>query len=393
MDANCEVQAYELLYRPTRSDSYDGTHGDHATSRVLANAFMTIGLEALTAGRPAYVNFTAQGLLDDYPTLLPPEQLVIEVLETVVPDDAVVAACRALKERGFRLAMDDLVELSPGYEALHDLADVLKVDWRRTSPEARRHLARQAGGRTLLAEKVETHEEFEEAKALGYHLFQGYFLSRPLLVTAQDVPTFKQNQLRLLREVRRPELDLSSLEAVIAAEVSLSYKLLKYLNSPAFGFRYPLKSLRHALVALGERDLRKWVSMVCLTSIGADRPQELAVQSLIRGHFCEQLGALVGLVPRSDELFMTGLFSLLDSLVGRPLDECLAPLDLATTVRGALLGQSGQLGQLLSSVTAYERGDWAAMWALADEFGLEAERIPETYVRSVILADTMFAES
>ena len=390
-----QVKAYELLYRSSRQNSYDGTDGDTATSRLLVNAFLTLGIDSVTGGRPAFVNFTRNALLSEYPTLLPADRLVVEILEDIEPDEEVVAAARSLKSQGYTLALDDIVSLDSRYDPLLELTDIVKVDWMLATDQQKADVAlRCARYRiTLLAEKVETEEEFAEAVSLGYSRFQGYFFSRPNIIEGRDVPAAKTSYLRLLREINSADFDLSRIEQVVKSELALSYKLLKYLNSAAFGWRRQITTIRHALVAVGERELRKWMSVLCLTQMAEDKPPELALQSLVRAHFCEAMAGLVGMADRSSDLFLTGLFSQLDAIMQRPLGEILEQVPMADDVRQALVEGTGRMRHVLDGVIAYERGDWAAVTEVAAALSLEPERVPETYLQAVKRSDTLFAST
>lgn len=388
-----QVKAYELLYRSSHQNTFDGTDGDTATSRLLVNAFLTLGIDTITGGRPAFVNFTRNALLQEFPTLLPPDRLVIEVLEDVEPDEQVVTVCRNLKALGYTLALDDIISLDRRYDALLELTDVVKVDWMLADDIQKQAVAQRCRPYriTMLAEKVESEEEFVDAVRLGYTLFQGYFFCRPNIIAGRDVPAAKTNYLRLLREVNSRDFDLGRIENVIKSELTLSYKLLKYLNSAAFGWRRQISSIKHALVAVGERELRKWMSVLCLTQMADDKPPELALQSLVRAHFCEQMGSLVGMADRSTDLFLAGLFSMLDTIMQRPLAECLEQVPIATEVLDALIEGKGRMRDILDGVVAYERGDWAAVRAVAEKLTVDPERVSETYLQAVKRADTLFA--
>ena len=389
-DANSRVRAYELLYRSADTPSFDGAELE-PTSKLLVNAALTVGLDTLTSGRPAHINFSGPDLVRGFPLLLPPHSLVVEVLETVEPSPDVLAACRELRSKGYTLALDDVDQLGPEHRGLLELVDIVKVDFLATDAVQRRRLATDCRGRELLAEKVETFDDFTQARWLGYTRFQGFFFCRPNVVAGRDVPAHHLSSMRLMREVCRPEVDLAAVELMIKADVALSYKLLRYVNSAAFGWRRRIEALRPALVALGEAELRRWVSMVCLGGISQHKPLEMAVQCLIRAHFCEALGALSGLWLKSADLFLVGLFSGLDALLNLPLERCLEQVPLPDPVRAALAAGEGPMGTILGAVLAYERGAWDEAQARADELGIEVARIPETYVHAVQLADSMFA--
>ncbi|NUQ00118.1 MAG: HDOD domain-containing protein [Armatimonadetes bacterium] len=392
-DARRGVHAYELLYRSGRVQSYDARDPNQATARVIVNSLLHIGLDRLTGGRRAFINFTRDMLLDDYALLLPQQEVVVEVLETVEPTPEIIATCAALKERGYTLALDDFVLLEEPYRPLVELADIIKVDCQLAGPAGSRQLADAFRGsnKRLLAEKVETEEQFLAAASWGYDYFQGYFFSKPVMVEAVDVPGFKLNYLRILQELQRPELDFEQLEQIVKSELSLSYRLLRYINSAAFRFRRRIETIREALVAIGEREFRKWVALICLATMGEDRPRELLVQSTIRAHFCEGLAAACNLEAQRTDLFLTGLFSQLEAIVGRPLPELLDEVGVAPDIKQALIDGTGPLADVLGAVTAYERGDWDQVTLYAGRLGMDESRVPDPYLEAVERAQWVFA--
>jgi EAL and modified HD-GYP domain-containing signal transduction protein len=363
--------------------------GDVATARLIVDAFLTFGIDTLTGGRQAFVNFTRQALLDEFPTLLPSNRVVVEVLETVRLDAPVLAACRALKEAGYTLALDDVVGVDMRVRSMLGQADVIKVDFQQARPDdlAQAGLLASSRGVTLLAEKVETEEQFAHAVDLGFTRFQGYFFARPHIVEGRDILPSKLSYLRLMREVVRPDLDVDSLEKVLRGDLALTYKLLKYLNSAAFTWRHPITDLRHAIVAVGSRDLRKWVSLISLGQMAADKPLELVVTSMARATFCEQLAELLGERSRGSDLFLTGLFSLLDAIMDRPQYECLADMNLPDDVNDALLEEAGRFGQVLALTRAFEQSNWERVGDISDVLGVNCGNVAAAWRSAMHRAD------
>ena len=346
-DAQRQVHAYELLYRATSENRYTAADGGLATSSVIAHTFVSLGLENVTGGKLAYINFPRQLILEDVAAVLPRDRVAIEILEDVTPDAEIMTAVRRLKDAGYTIALDDFVLLTPEHEPLLALADVVKVDWRSSAPEQREQIARHASakGPQLLAEKVETEAEFQQAVALGYRYFQGFFFARPEMLSAREVPGFKLNYLRLLKAMHRPDLDYDEIERIIKSEGALLHWLLKCVNSAAFGFKTQVTSIRHAIVVLGERELRRWVSVFCVAGMGEDRPRELLVQAFVRASFCERLAGGGTQSAKRTEAFLLGMFSLLEAILARPLASLLAELPLSAETRSALLDGSGPLAR------------------------------------------------
>jgi EAL and modified HD-GYP domain-containing signal transduction protein len=279
--------------------------------------------------------------------------------------------------------MDDFV-YHDRYLPLLRLTDIIKVDFLSTAKEVRKDLVKKLKplGVAFLAEKIETQDMFEEAVDLGYTYCQGYFFSRPKIVTGKDIPGFKLNYLRLLQEIHRPDLDFGKLEEIIRGEVSLSYKLLRYINSPFFGRKDEISSLKQALLLLGEKETIKWLTLVILASMGEDKPQELVAQSLFRAKFCEPLAPLVGLLSQKESLFLLGLFSMIDALLDRPLPEILAEIPIAEEIKGALLGENNRLRKVFQYVLSYEKGEWNTLADIGLR-GLSDEKVSRLYLEAV----------
>ena len=393
-DASLQLHAYELLYRASAENRFTATDGDRATSAVIARTFLSLGLDNVTGGKLAFINFPRQLILDDLASALPHDRVVIEILEDVEPDAELLAAVERLKGNGYTVALDDFVLLRPEYEPLLALADVVKVDWRASDAKSRDAIARRFAqhGPTLLAEKVETEAEFQEAVALGYRYFQGFFFARPQMVSAREVPAFKLNYLRLLKAVQAPRLDFDAIERIVKTETTLLHWLLKRVNSAAFGLRTRVNSIRQALVALGEIELRRWVSVFCIAGMGEDRPQELLVQSFVRAYLCEELASRLPLAGLRTDAFLVGMLSLLDAVLGRPLPQLVKELPLSPEARGALLDGTGPLAPLLACSVAYERADWSKVSEIANQLRLPEGEVSAGYFEALAQAQEVFGD-
>jgi c-di-GMP-related signal transduction protein len=396
-DRRLKVYGYELLFRACRDCSSAGDAGSTASLQVMTNSFFSIGVEKLLAGTRAFINFPEDLLSDERAFSLPPSSTVIEILESVKPGPGVISACRALREKGYTLALDDFSHMN-GWDELTDLVSVIKVDFRATTIAEQQALAKRysARGIRMLAEKVETIEEFQRACEMGYHYFQGYFFARPVIVSRREIPGNKLGYLRVLQEVHRPELELYALEALIQREVSLASKLLRYINSSIFGWIKPVQSIRQALTLLGEQEIRNWISLAALPTLASDKPDELIRTALVRARFSELLAPWAGMGHRKADLFLTGLFSLLDVMLNRPLAEILAEMRLRGDIAEALLG-TGRAGQPLAEVHAlvreYEAGDWEALSQTAARLRVPTEIIADVYLEAINWSDQIFRES
>ena len=388
LDRSMRVAAYELLFRAGPENRFTGGDLNVISSQCLSHAVEVLGLDVLAEGVPVYLNFPRTPLVDGVASLLPSRRVVIEILEHVPDDDEVVEACRRLKRDGYRLALDDYV---PGdhRQRLLELVHCIKVDMRGV-PAADWEAFTQSlkrPGRVLLAEKVETAEEVEHARRLGYDLFQGFFFARPTVMKGRDVPAIRHNYLRLLQALTDPDVSVPELEALIKPELSIAYRLLRHVNSAAFGLRHEVASVAQALVLIGSDDVRKWASVWAVAELGKDKPDALILLAATRGRFCELLGQAAGLGAACSELFLMGMFSLLDAIVDRPIKQALASLALPEQVRTAIVERTGVYGPYLDTTLAYERGDW-------DDLARSLESLPVTpaVVRSAYLAASTWAQ-
>jgi c-di-GMP-related signal transduction protein len=388
-DSHQNVYGYELLYRSGSTNAYDGTDGSQASLSVIRNAFLMLGPQALTRRKKAFINFTKDLLISGVALSLPHDQTVVEILEDIEPDEPSLNACRDLKQAGFTLALDDYTLANTTQESFLQLADIVKVDFKLTSEQDRWKVVQKLSGQSkqFLAEKVETRQEFKDAVKRGYALFQGYFFSKPVIVSGKDIPTIKLNYVQVVKEVNRRELDFYQLEKVIKQDTSLCYTLLNYINSAYFGLREHITSIRHAMVLLGESEVRKWASLVLFTFIGSDRPPEVIVTSLIRAKMCESLASHAGLSGCDSELFFVGMFSMLDVLIGRPLREILGSMRLSNDVKNTLLGMKSKYREVFELVVNYQNGNWERFERSAKKLALNAAIVPKLYLESVDWAD------
>ncbi len=390
-DRTKRLYGYELLFRGPLERALEEGGGDAATVSVLTHGFLLIGVDTLTHGRPAFINLTRRLLVEDVITVFPPDLVVVEILEDIEPDREVLQACQRLKKGGYILALDDFTDRA-SMGPLVELADIIKVDFQATPPEERRRLIRVYGGpqRAFLAEKVETQEQCQEALQEGYTYIQGFFFSRPHLVTGQDIPAYRLHFLNTLYELQQPDVSFDMLADLILRDLSLSYKILQFVNSAYFGLRHRVRSVRQALVLLGLEEVRKWATLLALTGIGQDKPAELAVHAAVRGKFCEFLGVGAGMRERATDLYLTGLLSLLDGFLDRPLAEIVADLPLHEDVLAALTEQTGPLAPVYRLALAYERANWRRTEEWATQVGLSTRDLPEFYYQAVRWADGVF---
>jgi EAL and modified HD-GYP domain-containing signal transduction protein len=377
-DRQLKVYAYELLFRRADAQHANVIDGDQATSQVILNAFTVIGLDELVGPHLAFINMTRGFLLQDRRVPFPVDRVVLEVLESIEPDAEVVLALQDLSRQGYKLSLDDFI-FNEALLPLVELADIIKVDVMALTPaQIRRHVEQLRPYKVqLLAEKVETRAQYELCHQLGFDYFQGYFLERPNVVRGTSIPTNRLPTLNLLAALHRPDVEVAELERIISQDVSLSYKLLRYLNSPLFALRRRIESIRQALIFIGANELRTWATLMAL-STASDKPQELMSQLMVRGKMCELLARKLKLKTPAN-CFTIGLFSGLDSLLDAPLETILASLPLSDEVTAALLRHEGDGGRLLECVLSYEHGEWDRL----AQTKLPAEVVIEAYLEAL----------
>jgi c-di-GMP-related signal transduction protein len=383
-DSQKKVYGYELLFRSGLDNVFKHSDPNQATSKVLSDSFCLLGMPTLTGGKRAFINITRDILLSEYLFLVPKELVVAEILETVDPDQDVIAACKKLKQAGYLLAMDDFV-YKDEYKPLIDLADFIKVDFLATGVDELKSLVQDFSplGIHFLAEKVETPETFQYATEVGYEYFQGYFFSKPTILSGKDIPAFKFHYLQVLQEIHHPEMNFKRLGGIIKQEISISFKLLRYINSAYFGLRNQITSIMQALVLLGEKEIKNWVSLITLANMGQDKPEELVVNAIIRAKFCESLAFYAGLKHRCEDLFLMGMLSLIDAILDKPLSDILKEIPVAGDIKAALLGEENRLGDVYKYIQTYEKGDWDDLYRQSGRLGLDEATSSRLYLNAV----------
>ncbi len=393
---NKEVFAYELLFRSGLTNYFDPLQdGEEATSKVITNSFLLIGIANITEGKKAFINFSEDMLLKGYPSLFPKEITVVEVLETVGATPEVAAACGRLVEAGYVLALDDFL-YEDRFLPLIKLAGIIKFDIRQMSFA---ELERQAKVVSrykvkLLAEKIETFEEFEAVKKLGFDLFQGYFFSRPHIMEGRDIPGSKLHYLQVLKVIQDEDYDFAELAKFVSRDVSLAYKLLKYANSAYFARRQKLDSIEMVVAMLGQLTLRKWLSLMMLSYLAADKPSELLRLAAFRGSFCELIAdQLLGRRKEAGMFHTVGMFSLLPAMLDKAMADILPDLALPEAIQEALLVEvATPLSRALRLVMAYERGDWEKTARLAKKLAFKLDSLPLLYEQAIEIAQAQLTD-
>jgi len=384
LDQRGLVHGYELLFRSGPTAFFHGD-GNLATRTMLDNAIM-FGLGKLTSGLPAFLNCTAESLNEELVDVLPTSMTILEILETLEPTPMLIESCRRLKAAGFRIALDDFV-WRPELQPLVELADYIKVDFLLTNAAQRKELLKRVKGASvaLVAEKIETQEQYKQACSEGFTLFQGYYFCRPTLLKNQQIPANRLSHIEILQLMRADSIDFNKLTRAVKRDASLTYRLLRLVNSPIYAFREPVHSVRSALLTVGEDTFRRVATLAITSELNAGQPVEILRMAFIRGRFCEIAAGLARM--DQTEQYLLGLLSLLPAMLRLPMEQLTPMLPLRDEVREALNGVANPERMLLDWLEFEEKGDWAACDAVIQEYGLNEAEMVKCYEEAVIWAE------
>ncbi|MBF0224467.1 MAG: HDOD domain-containing protein [Desulfobacterales bacterium] len=374
------VYAYELLFRDGLSNAMPKIDGDTATSKLLSSSFFTIGIDNITGGKKAFINFTQNLLIKEIPLIFPKETTVVEVLEDVEPTDEVISACQNFSKKGYTIALDDFI-FKENLRPLIDLCDIIKIDFRLTPIDEVKEVVKSLSCSKIkfLAEKVETNDEFVKALDMGFDFFQGYFFSKPQIIKGKEISSSKLSLLQIMAEVNKKDFEFSKVEKLISQDVSISYKLLRYINSSFFKPLQEISSINKALILLGEKEVKRFLSLMILSNVSSHKPTELIRNSCIRGKFCELLTKLPNVSESQYELFILGLFSSIDAILDMPMADILNKLSLSSEIRDALISKKGKLSNYVNLIESYEKGEWENTAKIITTLNFDEREIPELY--------------
>jgi EAL and modified HD-GYP domain-containing signal transduction protein len=393
LDIKQVVYGYELLYRSNNENFYSELDGDQASFSVIRNVLLVVGAQKISGGGKAFVNFTRNLLLNGAAALLPKEIGVIEILEDIEPDEQLTKTLRSLRSQGYLLALDDFILRGNENNPFLQIVDIIKVDFRQTDEEERAAIAQRfsrAGKVKLLAEKTETREEFDQALAMGYSLFQGYFFCKPVIMARRDIHGYQMSHVSILKELSAESPNYKNIRKLIEHDPSLTYKLLKYINSAFFGRQRDVVSIKQALDLLGEFEIRKWASIAIIMELGKDQPLELLRLSLLRARLSEMLASALGFDRKRSAFFLMGLLSYMDVILRRPMEEILEDIPVAAEAKAALLGKPNSYKGIFDLVVSYERADWTIVPGLASQLGISQMEMSEIYSKSIEWVDGAF---
>ena len=384
MDLRGRVHGYELLSRagPEKTLPGDG----HQATRAMLDDTVIFGLEKLSNGLPAFVKCSMEALTEDFVHVLPAGMAVLEIMEGVEPSPSLIHTCRRLKSEGFRLALDGFT-WKPTLMPLVQLADYIKVDFALKCAEERKTLLKQLGTAAvaLLAEKVETQEQYNQARAEGFTLFQGYYFCRPVLLQNRKVPVNRLSQIEILQLLHEDSIDLNKLSRLVKRDTSLTYRLLRLVNSPFCAVRQEVNSIQAALLAVGEETFRRIATLAIASELSVDRPAEILRMAFVRGRFCELAAGACGLSPT--EQYLLGMLSLLPAMLRLPMEELIPSLPLRDEIRRALLREPNTERVLLQWLEYHEHGQWAMSDAVVEANRLSQIEIVGCYGEAVEWAE------
>lgn len=384
LDSSGRVFGYELVYRgedgADNPDAGAGEGDDLARARVISDAVLGLGLENLTDGLPAFLTLSRDLLVCGAGTLLPSDGTVLELPEGLPADEEVVQACRRLREQGYKLALNGLGPAAD-MAALQPLVQFIKVDVARLTPAERQALPGQftAHGIRLIATHVETFELARDLQQAGYAFFQGYYFCKPDKVGTEALPGRRLAYLNLLTALNKPNVSISEVEDLVKHDLTLSYRVLRCINSASFGLRREVTSIRQALVLLGMGQIQKWASVWSMAGLNSGGTSETVSMAIIRARCCELLGNRLLGDEAGAEYFLLGLCSLLDSMLRRPMTEALAEVPVSPAIKAALLGESNTPRLVLDAVVAYERGEWDLAEDAANQALFDPAMLPKAY--------------
>ncbi|MCW8091938.1 EAL and HDOD domain-containing protein [Alteromonas sp. ASW11-130] len=383
LDREKEVFAYELLFRDGKGGTYPEL--DSEKVRYISRRFNALGLDDICGEKTSFINFSSETLISRFPTTLNPETVVVEITQNPSHQTGLFEACQHIKQLGFKLAIDDPMMISGKHE-IFPLLDIVKVDVSKSRFELiEKNIPRFVDSNIrLVAEQVETHEQFNICRDLGFDLFQGYFFAQPETRVQRQLPASKMNLVDLMGESSQSHLDLNRVNQIIERDAALSYILLKFINNPTINKRYKITSLNHALNYMGEIEIKKFIALLSLANLGDDKPLELIHMSLVRAKFFDLLSQERKINTNPPIGFLVGLFSLLDALLDQNMEEILKQLPLTDTVNDALMGRNEEFNSYVQLVRAFEGALWLNVVKQSHTLEIDQKFLHSLYNQAIV---------
>lgn len=384
LDSDLNLYGHELLYREGLANEFSG-EAEHATRSVIDDSLL---LANPTGNEKIFFNCTRKSLVSGVVTLLPPVSTVLEILESVDPDDELMDCCRSLKALGYSFALDDFVPL-PSKIPFLEIADYIKIDFLASDKQEREAIHSLADSRKIkfIAEKVETEPDVEQAWKEGCSFFQGYFFCRPVMIAPRVIPQNQMVYMRLLAELTRQPADIGEIEQLAKSEPSICYRLLRLVNSPLYALPAPISSIRSAVMMIGDDEFRKLVTVALANIAGSSRSKSVTRVALTRAKFCEFLAPVLN--ESSSTLYLLGMLSLMDVILTLPMRQVVEMLPLHATIKAALLGGRSPLTVALNLARARESGGWLETTSIQESLNLRGDIASRLYSDAIKWADTV----
>jgi EAL and modified HD-GYP domain-containing signal transduction protein len=389
LDKDKNLFAYELLFRDSIDNVFPDIDGDVATTKMIEASKFNLGIGEFTANKPAFINFTLETLSLGYANMLTTDEVVVEILETVKPGKKLLAICKDLYDQGYTLALDDY-EHKKVWTHFFPYIKIIKIDWKISTVEDIREVKLAIANFPdikLLAEKVETYEEYNQAVELGFEFFQGFFFAKPEMVKTKSLSPSQMAMAELLYETSKPDLDLISITSVFERDVTLSYKLLRYANSPIFRRGSEVSSIKQALVILGSQELKRFLGLMFAVNVNPDKPSELINSAMARAKFCELAAKDISVPVDTSIAFLTGLLSLIDAILDEKLEDVLEKLPLAQEIKEPLLTKKGVMAELIQLLGFIEHAQWDKTAIVMKKLGINKEKVIKDYNEALAWAD------
>lgn len=383
-DREKNVYAYELLFRDGKSNCFPDIAPDEATSKILTGSHLTLGVEEITGGKPAFINFHEDTLLYRFPTSLNPQNVVIEIVETVRISDKLIEACEHIRKLGYKIALDDY-DFDPKWDVFLNFVDIIKVDIIEVDYDKMvANLPKIKDMKIkIVAEKIETIEDYDQYTLLGFDYFQGYFFAKPEVMKQKNIPTSKLTLLELMTVSSSSQFDYEKINQIIERDVALSFMLLRFINNPIINKRNKITSLKHALTYMGEVEVKKFIALLALANLGDSKPPELVHLSLVRARFCELAATAKKESDNPPKGFLVGLFSLLDALLDQQMADLMNKIPISDELKSALCGMQNNLLNYLALARAFENGDWRRVKLLSQKIELDQRTLHSFYNESI----------
>ncbi|MFT5814711.1 MAG: EAL and modified HD-GYP domain-containing signal transduction protein [Psychroserpens sp.] len=389
LDIDKNLFAYELLFRDSIINVFPDIDSDEATTKMMDASNFSLGISVFTGNKPAFINFTLETLLKGYPEILTTDELVVEILETVKPSKKLLLICKDLHQKGYTIALDDYIHQSV-WQHFYPFIHIIKIDWQDTTLDTIKEVKiaiTDFPHIKLLAEKVETYEEYNQALALGFELFQGFFFAKPEMIKTKSLSPSQVSMAELFYETSKKDIDLDCVTAVFERDVTLSYKLLRYANSAIFKRRSEISTIKQALVTLGSAELKRFLGLIFTANINPEKPAELINSAMARAKFCELMASQVKSPIDNSIAFLTGLLSLIDAIVDEDLESILTKLPLAQEMKDTLLTRESDTAALIILIELIERAEWSKTTTIMEKLGLEKASVLKSYNEAMTWAD------